>query len=192
MKKLFFIEGVDGAGKSSLLHELLKQPAPRGCSWYQTVEPRVPPAPHVTPGMAQALHFNLDRRLHLEKLATLPNDTIIVCDRGPMSTAAYQGAAQGVSMHDLTSLHHLTVSDFRLDFDFHNIILQVPFAEALRRVKERDGKVSEDAVTTMSEAWNFYDRRYSRVSIFGTEHVVGADRFMDDLVTVVYGIIERN
>lgn len=84
------------------------------------------------------------------------------------------------------------MSDFRLDFDFHNIILQLPFAEALRRVKERDGKVSEDAVTTMSEAWNFYDRRYSRVSIFGTEHVVGADRFIDDLVTVVYGIIERN
>jgi len=192
MKKLFFIEGVDGAGKSSLIHELLKRPAPRGCSWYQTVEPSVPPSQFATSGIAQALHYNLDRRQHLERMVTLPDDTIIVCDRGPLSTAAYQGAAQGVSMHDLTSLHHLTVSEFRLDFDFHNIILQVPFAEALRRVKERDGKVSEDAVTIMAEAWNFYDRRYSRVSIFGTEHVVGADRFIDDLVTVVYGIIERN
>lgn len=192
MKKLFYIEGVDGSGKSSLIQELLKRPAPRGCSWYQTVEPVVPPAPHVTPGMAQALHFNLDRRLHLERLATLPNDTIIVCDRGPMSTAAYQGAAQGVSMHDLASLHNLAVSDFRLDFDFHNIILQIPFAEALRRVKERDGKVSEDDVTVMAEAWNFYDRRYPRTSIFGTEHAVNAHRFMDDLVTSVYGIIERN
>lgn len=192
MKKLFFIEGVDGAGKSSLIHELLKRPAPRGCSWYQTVEPSVPPSPFATSGIAQALHYNLDRRQHLERMASLPDDTIIVCDRGPLSTAAYQGAAQGVSMHDLASLHHLTVSELQLDFDFHNIILQVPFAEALRRVKARDGKVSEDAVTIMAEAWNFYDRRYSGVSIFGTEHVVGADRFIDDLVTVVYGIIERH
>lgn len=192
MKKLFYIDGVDGAGKSSLINELLKRPAPRGCSWYQTMEPCVPPAPHITPGMAQAMHFNLDRRLHLERLAILPDDTIIVCDRGPLSTAAYQGAAQGVSMHDLTSLHHLTVSDFRLTFDFHNIILQLPFADALWRVKERDGKISEDDVTIMGEAWNFYDRRYPRITIFGKETIIEANRAMDNIVNIVYNIIEQN
>lgn len=192
MKKLFFIEGVDGAGKSSLIQELLKRPAPRGCSWYQTVEPSVPPSQFATSGIAQALHYNLDRRQHLERMATLPDDTIIVCDRGPLSTLAYQGEYYGVSRRDLQALHYMITWDFVNDFDFHNIILHVPLSTALRRIKQRDGRLSEEEVTKVSAAWSIYAARTNRRSSYGTEHVVEADRFIDDLVTVVYGIIEQN
>lgn len=192
MKKLFFFDGVDGAGKTSLIYKLLELSAPRNCQWYATTEPLTFPPPHVKSGIAQALHYNLSRRLHLELLADLPDDTIIVCDRGPLSTLAYQGEYYGVGATDLASLHHMITWDFVNDFDFHNIILHVPLSTALRRIKQRDGRLSEEEVTKVSAAWSIYSARTNRRSIFGTEHVVEADRFIDDLVTVVYGIIERN
>lgn len=192
MKKLFYIEGVDGAGKTSLIYKLLELPAPRNCQWFAATEPLTFPPPHVKSGITQALHYNLSRRLLLELLADLPDDTIIVCDRGPLSTLAYQGAYYDVGTTWLASLHHMITWDFINDFDFHNIILQVPLSTALNRIRQRDGRLGEDEVAKVSAAWGIYSARFNRRSNFGAEHVIEADRYPDDLVDIVYNIIEQN
>lgn len=190
MKTIFFLEGIDGAGKTTALTEVMQRPAPAGHVWFRTMEPVIPPPAHVTPGRAQALYYSLDRRLHLEQLLTLPDDHLILCDRGPMSMWAYQGAQQGVSSFHLTALHDLTVSELASQFTFHHIVLQLPLHIAAERIQARGEQLHPTGIVDLALAWQYYEdapRRHPH----GIVHTVNATEPTDVLADQILTIISK-
>lgn len=188
---LIHIEGIDGSGKTTLRHALGQLPPPEGYQWWLTSEPRREPDYMPTSGIAQALYYNFDRRWHLEGLASLPHNHIILCDRGPLSTLAYQGGGMFVDTYTLKQLHTITMSGLEAKFRVAHLILRVPFDVALGRVQSRGyEKVDKDTETTMALAWNVYEGRPQGETFWGTEYPIPSTS-QKGIVEDAYKFIER-
>ncbi|RFC42837.1 MAG: dTMP kinase [Verrucomicrobia bacterium] len=100
---LVVVEGVDGAGKSTVLRHLAAHCKDRGRLVISSREPT--DGPHGRRLRETAVHgrlpleaelelFMLDRRAHVAELITpgLQRDAVVLLDRYYFSTAAYQGA----------------------------------------------------------------------------------------------------
>jgi dTMP kinase len=107
-KKGFFIciEGLDGSGKTTHAHRIVRNLQERGFDAVYTTEPSrgdlgtfirstVLQGKKRVPRVVEALLFALDRVEHLEKdvKPALDKGTIVISDRCVYSSLAYQGAA---------------------------------------------------------------------------------------------------
>jgi dTMP kinase len=138
--RLIALEGIDGAGKSTLQRELLRRMRRRGyrvAPWREPVDPeigRVAQALGPTDPLAAAIEFTVDRwlaRPRLERL--LRNREVVITDRSFYSTLAYQGSLlpartrQGLARLQIAA----TVPPHRV------LLLDLAADEALRRVGAR-------------------------------------------------------
>jgi dTMP kinase len=137
---LIAVEGVDGAGKSTLVRALATALRRRG----QTVALRREPADPVLGLLAQrasridpwtgGVYFTLDRSRARTALAKeLASHEVVVTDRSLYSTLAYQGSAVSVAeRRRLVALQRAaTIEPDRV------ILLDLPPAQALQRVGVR-------------------------------------------------------
>lgn len=146
------IEGVDGAGKSTLRRRLAEALRKTGREVVETREPGgaagaeeirallVGGAPDRWTPIAELLLFNAARRDHLDRTVApaLARGAIVLSDRFVDSTRAYQAAGRGVDPELVDSLHALTIGR---EADL-TLILDIDPREAAKR---RDGRAAPDA-----------------------------------------------
>ncbi|OAG28282.1 NTPase [Thermodesulfatator autotrophicus] len=140
---LIAIEGLDGAGKSTIIEGLAKKLEEKGEKVYVTREPtsgewgqkireHLAAGSKISP-QAMAELFLRDRREHAQKflIPKLQEKQIILCDRYYLSTMAYQGACE-LDVKELKKANETwaPVPDLILYF-------RVPVKEALKRVNQR-------------------------------------------------------
>jgi dTMP kinase len=137
---LIAIEGIDGAGKSTLQRELAARWSGRGWPVVLRREPNDPALGReaqkrgaVDP-LAGALFFTLDRALAREEtLAALRKGAIVLQDRSYYSTIAYQASRLGAGERLVVLLlqQHVALEPDRV------LWLDLPPATAIRRLSRR-------------------------------------------------------
>lgn len=143
------IEGVDGAGKTTLRRALAEALRTEGREVVETREPGGAPgaeeirallvggAPERWSPIAELLLFNAARRDHLDKTVepALARGAIVLTDRFVDSTRAYQAAGRGVARELVERLHALSIGR---EADL-TLILDIDPKIAAARRAEREG-----------------------------------------------------
>lgn len=161
------LEGIEGAGKSTVARIVLDKLRARGRPVVMTREPGGTPLAermrqivldhgdeHMTP-QAETLLMFAARSVHLDNLIrpALARGDWVVCDRFTDATRAYQGGGRGVSLKWIEQLAgeiHGNLTPHR------TLLLDLPVAIGLERAKVRAGDAAADRFE--SEREPFFER----------------------------------
>jgi dTMP kinase len=144
------LEGIEGAGKSTVARFAAEWLSVRGVRVTLTREPGgtplaervreivlVPGEEHITPEAETLLMFAA-RAIHLESRIrpALARGEWVLCDRFTDATRAYQGAGRGVAGSLIEQLAAAVHGDL---WPACTLLLDLPVAEGLRRARQRAG-----------------------------------------------------
>jgi dTMP kinase len=159
------LEGIEGAGKSSVTRALLQQLQAQGVTALATREPGgTPLAERIRelvlsrglesmPAGAELLLMFAARAVHVSNLVepALQRGNWVLCDRFTDATLAYQGGGRGLALDDIRGLSKLAHPGLSPDL---TLLLDLPAALGLQRARGRGeaGDRFED------ETLAFFDR----------------------------------
>ena len=161
------LEGIEGAGKSTVAHHVAKRLTARGIRACMTREPGGTPLAErvraivlegggelLTPVTETLLMFAA-RSIHLDNLIrpALARGEWVVCDRFTDATRAYQAAGRGVSRAWIEELAQAVHPQLRPDC---TLLLDLPVATGLARSKKRAGNAPDDRFE--AESAQFFER----------------------------------
>lgn len=144
------LEGIEGAGKSTVVEELRVRLAARGLDVCVTREPGGTPLAErirqvvlargderIAPE-AEVLLMFAARRIHVDNLIrpALERGAWVLCDRYTDATRAYQGGGRGVPVELIESLAQAVHADVNPDL---TLLLDVPVAVGMARAAARRG-----------------------------------------------------
>lgn len=138
---LIAVEGIDGAGKTTLARAMANRLTARGVSCYQSKEPtnlqygaqlRATAATGRLSPQEELRLLVLDRREHIEEWVKprLRAGEVCILDRYYFSTLAYQGA-KGIALNEIERLHAFAPEPDLL------LVLDLDPKEGLRRITAR-------------------------------------------------------
>jgi dTMP kinase len=148
------LEGIEGAGKSTLAAALRDWLAQQGVRARLTREPGGTPLAErvrsivlergnetVTPPAETLLMFAA-RAIHLENLIrpALSRGEWVICDRFTDATRAYQGHGRGMDLAWIEQLAHAVQGELQPD---RTLILDLPVAVGLARARGRSGSAAD-------------------------------------------------
>lgn len=148
MGSFITIEGVEGAGKSTLRSGLADAARANGREVIVTREPGAttlgkalrsllldPDGGAITP-LAELMLFAADRAQHVAELIqpALDRGAVVLCDRFTHSTLAYQGYGRGVALTELEALNELVTAGLKPDFV---LLLDLDPEIGLKRARRR-------------------------------------------------------
>ena len=150
---LITIEGIEGAGKTTLAAALAERLRSRGNEVVVTSEPGggpigerirrilLDPSNSIT-DRAELLLFEAARAQHVETLIrpALERGAVVICDRYTDSSIAYQGAARGLGTEAVRQLNDFATGGLRPDL---TILLDLPAQDGLARQSRVDRVSSE-------------------------------------------------
>jgi dTMP kinase len=157
------LEGIEGAGKSTVAQVVCDWLKARGITVQATREPGGTPlaervrqvvlergTEQISPATETLLMFSA-RGIHLENLIrpALARGDWVVCDRFTDATRAYQGAGRGVSAELIETLARAVQGDLQPDC---TLLLDLPPAVGLERARQRSG-IAADRFEAEAEAF---------------------------------------
>lgn len=166
-KRGFFlsIEGIEGAGKSTLAEALAQHFGARGCEIVLTREPggtRIGDAIRnvlLSDGKemshrTELLLFEAARAQHVDELIrpALASGAVVICDRYADSSLAYQGHARGFSHSGVQTLNDFATKALKPDV---TILLDLPASAGLARQKGLD-RISSQGLAFHESVRNGY------------------------------------
>jgi dTMP kinase len=146
--KFISLEGIEGAGKSTLARALEATLRARGVPVVLTREPGGTPlaerlraialeraSEHIS-AHAETLIMFAARAIHLENLIrpALASGSWVICDRFTDATRAYQGAGRGV---DMAFIDHLAAGIHADLWPDRTLVLELPVEQGLKRARQR-------------------------------------------------------
>ena len=171
MGKLIVIEGIDGTGKSTLSdalqkrmksagYDVLASREPTNGPWGQKIRALYTEGRESVTAAEELQWFLNDREEHVAQVIQpgLSAGRVVLLDRYYHSTVAYQGA-RGFNVDGLLSRNKAIAPEPDL-----TLILDLPVAEALRRVCEGRGDVANafEQEQTLQRVKALYDRMVGR------------------------------
>ncbi|MET3683783.1 dTMP kinase [Alkalibacillus flavidus] len=150
MSGLFItFEGVEGAGKSTVIQHIASKLEETGYDVMMTREPGgidiaekirqviLDPTHTAMDARTEALLYAAARRQHLvEKvMPALEAGTIVLCDRFVDSSLAYQGHARGLGIDDVYDINHFAIEDCMPDL---TILFDLDPQVGLDRIQDND------------------------------------------------------
>ncbi len=167
MKGLFItLEGIEGAGKSTVARIVFEHLATHGITARLTREPGGTPLAErvreivlkrgdeqISSGGETLLMFAA-RSIHIENLIrpALARGEWVVCDRFTDATRAYQGSGRGVDARTIEDLARIATDGLEADC---TLLLDLPVSVGLSRARARSG-VAADRFEAETEA--FFER----------------------------------
>lgn len=126
------LEGIEGSGKSTQMHYLVRHLEDRGHRCVVTKEPGgtaigekirailLDPDHHGLDSMAELLLYTADRAQHVSELIrpALAAGKTVICDRFLDSTIVYQGAARGLDPGVILAFNRRILDDISPDLTF--------------------------------------------------------------------------
>jgi len=163
------LEGIEGAGKSTLALALRESLQARGVQVVLTREPGGTPLAErlrdivLTRGAerlsaeAETLIMFASRAVHLDNLVrpALGRGEWVICDRFTDATRAYQGGGRGVSAEFIEHLAQTVHAGLEPDL---TLLLDLPVEEGLRRAAKRRADRGDHTDRFESETVAFFER----------------------------------
>lgn len=165
------LEGIEGAGKTSQVANIVALLHDRG---YQTVTTREPggtaigqsirhilldPNNSELDPVAELLLYTADRIQHLRRVIepNLASGKVVLCDRFFDATLVYQGYARGLDLHMIRQLHDLACNNIEPDL---TLLLDLSPEEGLARAWRRinDSRAGKDDSRFEQEDLNFHQK----------------------------------
>jgi dTMP kinase len=145
------LEGIEGAGKTTVARYILEWLQARGQPALLTREPGgtplaervrelvLKPDGEAIPAAAEMLLMFAARSLHLANLIrpALARGEWVICDRFTDATRAYQGGGRGLDRTAIESLAQLVHADLQPDL---TLLLDLPVATGMARAQARRGQ----------------------------------------------------
>jgi dTMP kinase len=146
------LEGIEGAGKTTVARYILEWLQARGQPALLTREPGgtplaervrelvLKPDGEAIPAAAEMLLMFAARSLHLANLIrpALARGEWVICDRFTDATRAYQGGGRGLDRTAIESLAQLVHADLQPDL---TLLLDLPVATGMARAQARRGQI---------------------------------------------------
>jgi len=197
------LEGIEGAGKSTVARFVRDRLRERGLPVLMTREPGGTPLAErmrqivldrgderMTP-QAETLLMFAARSVHLDNLIrpALTRGDWVVCDRFTDATRAYQGSGRGVSEQWIEQLAQEIHGDLSPDC---TLLLDLPVKLGLKRAKVRAGDAAADRFE--SELEPFFERvRSAYLSLAKAQprriHIIDASQSLEQVETQVISIL---
>jgi dTMP kinase len=196
------LEGIEGAGKSTVARFIMEWLQARGLPAVLTREPGgtplaervrelvLTPAAEPIPPAAELLLMFAGRSIHLANLIrpALARGEWVICDRFTDATRAYQGAGRGLDAASIESLAALVHADLVPDL---TLLLDLPVAVGLARAQARRGQADRFE----QERGPFFERvRAGYLQLAGAEPrrfcVVDAGRDLPQVQATVAAALE--
>lgn len=199
--KFIVVEGLEGAGKSSVISLIVDALKASGKTVEQTREPGGTP---MAEAIRECVKHDWDESVAEETelllmyaarvqlltnriLPALNDGTWVVGDRHDLSSQAYQGGGRGVSADTMSAINHIALKGFKPDL---TIYLDVEPAEGLARAR---GRGELDRIEQAGLA--FFERTRERYLALAKEddciNVVSAMQPMKKVHQDVIEIVER-
>lgn len=208
--KLIIFEGIDKSGKSLQMQRLIGYLLTRG---YEVLECREPPFPDSKIGIPDIRHaimtfdsagpdllekelelFESVRRILYSKviIPALEKGIVVVCDRGPDSTTAFQGYGRGVNLDKIREANRAATFGKTADLTF---LFDLEPAVAMRRVtnEDRTNRFEKEPL----EFHNRVKMGYLQEAVRDTERkiknwqVIWADDNKDTITKKIIGIAKK-
>lgn len=173
MGKFIVIEGVEGAGKSTVItiladrleklgHDVIKTREPGGTKFGKSIrklvltrDPREPIG-----NLTELLLFAADRSHHCRHLIrpALEANKIVISDRYIYSTLAYQGYGKGIDLDKVRTINQIATEGLVPDLV---LLLDIDPTRGLDRAKERAHRETKESVEASGEgsSWNYFEQR---------------------------------
>lgn len=217
---MFYIafEGIDGTGKSTVMkmvadrlrkndvvtkelgfNEIITTREPKGVFRDIIMDPE---NKYNITELARMFLFQADRAIHTDEIL-LPvhrnPNTLVITDRGPMSTLAYQSLTTDLSTQDLVNIIHVATRGIWPDF---NLIFEASYPTICERLNisefgekdhfEAKGQQFFEDLTQKYRrlAWNS-NNRYPSIYKFGYSFVETDDKHIEAVADIAYGIVLR-
>jgi len=179
------LEGIEGAGKSTLAAALCERIRSRGLAVHSTREPGGTPLAEriravvlergdesVSPEAETLLMFAA-RSIHLDNLVrpALARGEWVVCDRFTDATRAYQGGGRGIDAGWIEALAEPVHAGLEPDL---TLLLDLPVESGLARARSRRSLAQQDVDRFESETLAFFARvraRYLQIAAASPQRV---------------------
>ena len=162
-------EGIDGAGKTTILDGLCQQLTDKNVPFCRTREPggsslglalreKILYAAEKLDSRSELFLFLADRAQHVAEviLPALKSKMLVLCDRYFDSTLAYQGYAQGLDLEELRFLNAIATQNLLPDLTF---LFDLDVKISLKRVHGRQSNAGEIAYDRFDhETMLFHER----------------------------------
>lgn len=201
------IEGPDGAGKTSVIKELiprlektleqhiLSTREPGGSRIAEKIRELILDPEHTEMDIrTEALLYAAGRRQHLTEkiLPALERNEVVLCDRFVDSSLAYQGYARGIGMEEVASINRFATNDIEPDYTLY---LDIEAEIGLDRIHK--GKDSRQFDRLDQEKLEFHEKvreGYLKLVDLNPKRItlIDANQELDRVVEVCYNtIIEK-
>lgn len=156
--KIITFEGIDGAGKSTLVKSLRDHFTAKGLSVLHTWEPwaasEIDPDPFIA-----TMQLMIDRRRHCKMIRELSDRyDLILIDRFDLSTVAYQGYGDGIDL-DLIQLNDMATEGIVVT---RRIWLDIPVGVALERQRDRGEQLVDGEIARLVRVNRGYSQLYDQ------------------------------
>jgi dTMP kinase len=168
----FFVtfEGIEGSGKSTLIHNVANALRPSGLDPIVTREPGgtslgvalrkvlLSPDMGVIGPIAELMMFAADRAQHVSEviLPALAKGKIVLCDRYSDATVAYQGYGRGIPF-DVINVVDMKARDSAVP-DL-TVLLDLPVEKGLSRVRKRNDLSKDISESRIDEEETAFHQR---------------------------------
>ena len=156
-QRIITFEGIDGAGKSTLVKSLRDHFTAKGRSVLYTWEPwsasEIDPDPFIA-----TMQLMIDRRRHCAMIRELSDRyDLVLIDRFDLSTVAYQGYGDGVDLGLIQRLNDIAIEGIEVT---RRIWLDIPVGIAVERLRDRGEQVEEGEIARLVRVSSGYKVTY--------------------------------
>lgn len=157
-RRIITFEGIDGAGKSTLVKSLHDHFTAKGLRVRSTREPwelaKVDPDPFIA-----TLQLMTDRSRHCRSLRYDVDFDLVLIDRFDLSTVAYQGYGDGIDLSLIQRLNDIATEGLEVT---RRIWLEIPVGIALERLRDRGEQLVDGEIARLVRVNRGYSQLYDQ------------------------------
>ena len=185
--KIITFEGIDGAGKSTLVGKVRMHYETSGLLCWQTYEPRSY-IPSTDPFIA-TMQLMADRRAHCELIKKISRTTdLILIDRFDLSTEAYQGYGDGVDRNLIQQLNELATEGVDVA---RRIWLDLPVGIAIIRTINRGDIVTDDDESRLEHVYEGYVEMEEEGRLIRIDATQPPDAVLADAIKLIDEVLSQ-